>query len=262
MGALDSIAVTTWGASGERIVLVHGGVQGSHTRGAAHFARQEALAAKGFQLVVPDRPGHGQSPSPGRPDDSQADGAWVAELLGDRAHVVGHSFGAVVALAAAARRPGAVKSLTLIEPGMLPVALPRRPVVAFVLRTVLILKLNRAPAKRIRAFAQFMHIPPDLGGASATEEEAVAMGKALDAFQVPKRGVLERELSIIRDGQVPLLVVSGGWSRAMDVTADVVATLGRGERVTLPSPHHFPQLASDEFNALLVRFIAEANARR
>ena len=45
-----------------------------------------------------------------------------AELLGDGAHLVGHSYGAVIALLAAALRPDAVRSLTVSEPGCLRVA--------------------------------------------------------------------------------------------------------------------------------------------
>ena len=45
-----------------------------------------------------------------------------AELLGDGAHLVGHSYGAVIALLAAAERPEAVRSLTISEPGCLRVA--------------------------------------------------------------------------------------------------------------------------------------------
>src|SRR5262249_30613267 len=40
----------------------------------------------------------------------------VAELLGDGAQLVGHSYGGVVSLLAAAQRPEAVRSLVLIEP--------------------------------------------------------------------------------------------------------------------------------------------------
>src|SRR5271165_4633819 len=118
-GPLASIHVARWGHSGPRVVLVHGGAQGTPVGGESNFRAQQPLAQEGWQLIVPDRPGHGRSPDPGRPDDAEADGAWVAALLEDGAHLVGHSFGGCVALAAAARRPEAVRSLTLIEPGML-----------------------------------------------------------------------------------------------------------------------------------------------
>ena len=63
-------------------------------------------------------------------------------FLGDGAHLVGHSFGGCVALAATSRRPTAVKSLTLIEPGMQALAIDRLPVLLFVLRMLATLKLS------------------------------------------------------------------------------------------------------------------------
>jgi pimeloyl-ACP methyl ester carboxylesterase len=58
------------------------------------------------------------------------DAADVVELLGDGAHLVGHSYGGVVAMLAAGLRPQAVRSLALIEPSWLRVAAHDPPVVA------------------------------------------------------------------------------------------------------------------------------------
>ena len=85
-------------------MLIHGGTQGSAVGGSSHFATQERLANEGWQLLVPDRPGHGLSPARGCPDDAALDGEWAASIVGDGAHLVGHSFGACVALAAAVKR--------------------------------------------------------------------------------------------------------------------------------------------------------------
>jgi pimeloyl-ACP methyl ester carboxylesterase len=68
--------VTTWG-SGPRVVLVHGGAQGGPASGDQQWSGQQPLADRGFGLLVPDRPGHGQSPSRG-PEDLEIDAVWVA----------------------------------------------------------------------------------------------------------------------------------------------------------------------------------------
>lgn len=47
---------------------------------------------------------------------------------------------------------------------------------------------------------------------------------------------------------VPFLIVTGGWSPAFDAAADAAAELGGARRITIQSPHHFPQLVSDTFN--------------
>src|SRR6476660_1491875 len=158
----ERVHVTRWGDAGERVLLIHGGVQGNSVSGASHFAAQQRLALRGFQLLVPDRPGHGKSPSPGRPDDAAADGEWAAELLGDSAHLIGHSFGGCVALAAASRRPAAVRSLTLIEPAMLSLA-ARDPRVRRVLLTVVGAQVFSLSARaRMRRMAKILGIPAEI----------------------------------------------------------------------------------------------------
>jgi pimeloyl-ACP methyl ester carboxylesterase len=71
--------------------------------------------------VVVNRPGFGENPSVERVD-FEVDAPLVAELLGDGAHLVGHSYGGVVSLLAAAGRPEAVWSLTVAEPPAFAVA--------------------------------------------------------------------------------------------------------------------------------------------
>jgi pimeloyl-ACP methyl ester carboxylesterase len=257
MTKVSDIHITRWGQAGEKLILIHGGVQGSKQSGSAHFSKQEQLAQHGYEVLVPDRPGHGRSPTPNRPDDAEADGEWVAELLGDGAHLVGHSFGGCVALSAASRRPSAVKTLTLIEPGMQALAVNRLPVLLFLLRMLATLKLSFSAEQRIKRFSKLMHIPDAMGGVALNRKEYEGMGQAVSVLKVPTKETLERQLLQLRKSNIPLLVVTGGWSAGIDITADVVAKLGNGKRVTIPSPHHFPQVYSDDFNALLIQFMHE-----
>src|ERR687886_3094103 len=102
---------------GPRVVLVHGSVG----NGASTWSAQRPLAER-FTLVVPDRPGSPPNPPVDRVDfEEQA--PLVAELLEDGAHLVGHSYGGVISLYAAALRLEAVRSLTLIEPPAFGIAL-------------------------------------------------------------------------------------------------------------------------------------------
>ncbi|RRO16357.1 alpha/beta hydrolase [Saccharopolyspora rhizosphaerae] len=115
---------------GPRVVLVHGpGTWARHdTFG---FGAQLELADE-FQVVLPDRRGYGGSPDVER-NDYRQDAEDVAELVGEGAHLVGHSSGGVVAMLAALHNPAAVRSLTLIEPACFQIALDA-PVVAEAVR--------------------------------------------------------------------------------------------------------------------------------
>ncbi|WP_322890759.1 MULTISPECIES: alpha/beta hydrolase [unclassified Yoonia] len=85
------------------------------------LARHESLlplaGAIGGQATLFDLPGHGRSPDWDGSRDYQAQAvAWAAACCDEPAHLVGHSFGATVALRLAVERPDLVNRLTLIEP--------------------------------------------------------------------------------------------------------------------------------------------------
>ncbi len=255
-----SVYLTRWGDAGPVVVMVHGSAQGSEVGGGRHFAKQAELAPMGWQVIVPDRPGHGRSPSPGRPDDAEADGKWVAELLGEGAHLVGHSFGGCVALAAAAMRPAAVRSLTLIEPAMMPLAIDDPVVQGFAKQLAEIAAGASSPAERAIKFAKLVGIPDAIRGGSS-EAELGRMGKGLKELKLPTPPVLREQLAIVGNAGIPFQVVDGGWNPAYGAVADRVAKLGGGRHVVVKAEHHFPQLVSDEFNRLLVEFMTGAGHR-
>jgi len=251
--------LTTWGTTGPRVVMVHGGAQGTDYSADRHFAAQERLAERGFQLVLPDRPGHGRSASPGRPDDAELDGELVAELLGNSAHLVGHSFGGAVALAAAARRPAAVRSLTLIEPAMALLAMAHPAVREQGMALRELYTTAKSPIDVVVGFGKVIRIPPEVRG-EVNPASLDRMGQGLLQLKLPAPDVLTKELETIKAAGIPLLVVSGGWSPAFEATCDEVARVGGGRRVVIASEHHFPNLVSDEFNEVLAEFMTAADA--
>ena len=259
MSGATSIHITRWGDSGPRVVLVHGGAQGTAVGGETNFSNQRILAERGWQLIVPDRPGHGKSPDPNRPDDAEADGIWVADLLGDGAHLLGHSFGGCIALSAAARRPEAVKSLTLIEPAMLQLAAGNPAVRRQLFAMMLAMTFSFSDARLARRMLKLLGIPPEMRGGS--EQAMLArVGRSLRHVRVPKKEVLTRELTVIKQAGVPLLVISGGWNPAFEATSDAVAAAAGGRRAVIRAGHHFPQIVSDEVNQVFAAFMQEREA--
>lgn len=260
----SGLHITRWGRFGPRVVMVHGSAQGSTIGGELHFQRQALLAQRGWQVVVPDRPGHGRSPDPGRPDDADADGELVAQLLGETgegAHLVGHSFGGCVALAAAVKRPGAVRSLTIIEPAMAALAMDLPIVRRFGLSIVRTLFLSFSATARIQRFVRLVNIPPEIRGGS-NPEELKRMGRAILRLKLPSKPDLLRQLADVKAAGIPVMVVSGGWSPAFEAVSDRVAELAGGRRVVIDSPHHFPQQVSDEFNQVLAGFMTASDEAR
>ena len=116
-----------WGpATAPPVLLLHGG-SGSWT----HWVRNIApLADAGWQVLVPDMPGFGDSAAP--PDGHDADvlPGWLElgaqQLLGDQpVALVGFSFGALVAGLWAQARPQRVARLVLVgSPGLSTERLP------------------------------------------------------------------------------------------------------------------------------------------
>ena len=270
------IHVRHWSSAGPRVLMVHGGVQGGLGGGPSTFDGQEALAARGWQIEVVDRPGFGQSPSRG-PDDMEADAVWIADMLGGGAHVVAHSWGAAEALLAAARRPEAVASLVLVEPA-LEALLPTDPgfknnavaQAAISMRMQQIMSAS-TPAEYSMSFVR------SLGTADTGTDNpnAVAAALAADPAQAARIGCsllrgkmaspqafLQAAEAVARAG-VPVLVISGGWSPAYVAAGELTAKLTNGRHMIVSSPSHFVQMANaPAFNDAVDQFMREAEAKK
>ena len=103
------------GAGPDPIVLVHGAV----VSGRYMVPTAERLAVS-HRVLVPDLPGFGHSEDPARPlrvpELASALLAWLDAAGVARAHIVGNSLGAQVAVAAAQAAPHRVGSLILVGP--------------------------------------------------------------------------------------------------------------------------------------------------
>ena len=239
-----SVHVTVWHQAGPEappVVLIHG----SMTWGTACFEKQRPLA-ESYRLLVMDRRGYGSSPDIER-SDYDVDTADVIELLGDRAHVVGHSYGGVVAMLAAARCPEAVRSLALIEPAAFGAA-AAHPAVAAALRrmreAVASIPADPSPATYLRLSAEAMGTPrPELSP---------------DRLRAARTALLERPswdaeipLEPLASAAWPKLVINGTWEtaapayrawigEAMTACGAIVAERIGGALLRVPGAAHEP----------------------
>jgi len=238
--------VTEWG-KGQRVVLVHGGTPGG---GAVSFAAQKELEQR-WHLVLPDRPGHGLSPRQGR-EDFERDAELLIPLLAeDQSHLVGHSYGAVVALCMAVRLPHAVRSLTLIEP----------PAFCFALE-------NPAVAEMARANRELFENPPlDPADLLQTFFNLVGIN-----IQVPKplpapllniandltdiRGPDEAKIAAadLTAGGYPICVLTSGNIAGFEGIAEAIGKKTGAEHIVVPGADHAVQNQGELVNRLLEQF--------
>jgi pimeloyl-ACP methyl ester carboxylesterase len=253
----DEIHVTRWG-SGTPVLLIHGGPQGGPNGGETAWAKQRPLADEGWELILPDRPGHGASPSRG-PERIDADARWVAEMLDGGMHLAGHSYGGCIAIEAAALRPEAVRSLTIVEAAAASVIPDHPAVVANAQNAVAALMSSATPRERYLAFARFAGIPEEMSG-RLDEETQTRMGEGLAVMQTPYQWDAKAAIARIADAQIPFLTVTGGWSDSMAAIADALADQLDGRHVVLDTGHHFPQFHPD-FNPTVAAFFVAADQR-
>ena len=237
----------------ERVVLVHGSVLGA--RGT--WGAQRPLADR-FDLLVLDRPGFAPNP-PVERIDFERDAAVVADLLVPGDHLVGHSYGAVISLLAAAARRDVLASLTVIEPPATGVAL-ENPAVAEFARAGADLWANGPrddPEAFLRAFLAAVGSEYDPPSPLPPELEQAARALANE------RGPWEAEIPLVELAAAPFatLVVSGAHHPAFDGICDVLERGLGAERLVLPGYGHTVQ-RHPGFNDRLAGFVHRAAAEK
>jgi pimeloyl-ACP methyl ester carboxylesterase len=246
VGAATNVHVTVWG-DGEPAVLVHG----SFGWGEETWREQRPLADD-YKLLVLDRRGFGASPANGRVDfDRDADD--VAELLGERAHLVGHSYGGVVSLLAAARRPDAVRSLVLIEPPAFGLARGDDAVEALIANIEAAAAATQDPSEYRAAFLRGFGFPAN---ATPLAGESLAAARASMTERPPWEADIP--LDELAGAGLRVLLVQGDWcpaptsaralaGEAFRAVCDVLYDCLEPERALFPAAHN-PQKLGDVFN--------------
>ena len=204
---MSDLFVESWG-SGVPVVLVHG----SLATGSDEWQAQRPLADGGFCLLVPDRRGYGRSPA-AQGEDFLVDADDVANLMGDGAHLVGHSYGGLAVLFAAARRPDATLSLTLLEPAAFALGRHHQAARTLVAEVRSLWDQEVPDEEWVIHFLQAVGSDPD-----ALSHELIAA--AVPLVPVLRRGrpmwELELPIAALASATFPKLVVSGGHSDGFD----------------------------------------------
>jgi pimeloyl-ACP methyl ester carboxylesterase len=184
--------------------------------------------------------------------------------------LVGHSFGGAEALLAAARRPDGVRALVLVEPA-LHALLPRSKVMetnqqarkAFLEFGEALLS-SKTTAEYGTVFADSLGPGTGAGTALANDPgKAASLGCALLRARMASPESLRAAAETVARAEIPVLVISGGWSPIFDAVGELAAELTHGEHVIVPSMNHFPQLVNPgAFNDAITAFVNKKARRR
>jgi pimeloyl-ACP methyl ester carboxylesterase len=227
-----------------RLLLVHGSVVNAELT----WAAQKPLADR-FELVLPNRRGFPPGPDVDRVD-FEDEAAWFEQFLEPGTHVVGHSYGGVIALLLAAEQPE-LGSLTVIEPPATSVARGVPAVDAFVAGAERLWREGpRDPGEFLAAFltAVGTPIPPgELNAALLQGARTLMVERLPSEAQIP--------LDKLAAAPFPKLVVTGAHGAAFEAIADVLESRLPAERVVLPGAGHSVQRLGEPFNAVLERWI-------
>jgi pimeloyl-ACP methyl ester carboxylesterase len=231
------------------VVLVHGIILG----GKYAWVEQRPLAER-FTLVAPDRPGHGDTSADGR-QDFERDAVLVADqLLDEPSHLVGLSYGAIVAALAAARRPEGVRSLTLGEPPAWALVPDDPEVVAYGARRPIPEDADADPRRILEAIFDYLGI--DLPLADPLPAPLEQGARALIGLRHP--GEAQLPVDELAAADFPKLVVSGGHNHAFEAVADRLAEGLGAERAVIPGAGHLVPSTGAPFNARLEAFLRSA----
>ncbi|WP_158607896.1 alpha/beta fold hydrolase [Nocardia panacis] len=250
---MTDLVAERWGASGPRIVMVHGSLSSAATA----FGEQQVLADR-YRIVAPYRRGYRPSPDTARIDPDR-DAAEIVELLGDGAHLVGTSMGGVIAMRAAALAPERVWSLTVIEPPALPngAGRPAADKLAAALRAHWaqsdLTDLETFAAGFLAALSMDMRLPSPLPEPLA---EAV---RNLTTERPWETGVPLEKLAATT---FPKLVVTGGGTPGFEDVADALAEGMSAKRVLFEGSPHAVQRIGRRFNDELLDHLRSAEAAR
>jgi pimeloyl-ACP methyl ester carboxylesterase len=234
-----------------RLLLVHGSVVNAELT----WSAQKTLA-ESFETVAPNRRGFPPGPDVEHVDfEDEAD--WLEQFLEPGTHLVGHSYGGLIALLAAARRPELLCSLTVIEPPAFGVA---RGVPAVDQLTARIeghwTSSPRDPAEFLRGFFALVGSSSPPGNFT---QDLLQGARTLMVERNPAEA--EVPLDELACAPFPKLVVSGGHSAAFEAVCDVLEERLGAERAVLPGAGHSVQRLGEPFNELLTKFVLRAEAQ-
>ena len=231
---------------GPRLVLVHGSIG----FGPRVWEAQTELADR-YTLVIPTRSGYPPNP-PLAFIDFEEQAAELAALLEDGDHLLGQSYGGVVAMLAADAGPP-LRSLSVLEPPAFGVVRGDEAVESFL---DVVASAPRDPRGYLETFT------PAVGSMRPLPDPLPKPLEAGARAAIAERPPSEAEIPLVslRARPFPKLVVSGGHHPAFDAVCDVLERELPALRAVVPGAGHGIPRAPG-LNDVLAEFLARAVIR-
>lgn len=242
------LAYDVAGAGDSAMIFIHGWCCDR-----SYFAPQFEHFAAGRAVAAMDVRGHGDSSQPGP-------GGYAVETLADdalavaaaagftRPVVVGHSLGALVGLACAAR-PGATRALVMVDPAPITNEAAR----AFFRESVAAIDADDDRSWRT-AFVRGMFLPTDVARRAAIIQDMPAVSPGIAAALIRAMGEFDGASAL---GKVTVPVLSIGSAVPTNEPADLRSACPAITIGQTVGAGHFNQLeVPDQVNAMIEQFMA------
>jgi pimeloyl-ACP methyl ester carboxylesterase len=256
--------------SGPTVLCLHS----SAGSGQQWQALAQSLAER-FRVVCVDAHGHGRSaePDPGLHVLAQ-DAAWLAPIVEQAdagVHLVGHSYGAALAIRLALAHPARVRSLALYEPVLFSllddpsVPAPAREEIVQVGRSIALWVQMRQPLRAARLFVDFWSGPGAWRALGARQQKVVAARLPVVADHFESLLGCGITLAHVARLRVPTLLMSGARSRrsALSLVNALVAAWPHADLLRFPDLGHLgPVTHGERVNRVIARFIERVEVGR
>ena len=251
------------GENVSQIVMIHG----DFSDGYESWARAFDLIPRRYRTIVAERPGVGVHLGPDDWFSIAGEASYLGGALDEMSlpsfHLVGHSYGALVALEVAIARPDGVRSLHLIEPPLLDL-LPEQPLVQEMNRRVRAIVENHATVgddTTTKAFFSMIGADRAVERMQGTAEwdrlcahaSRFARGEPASNY---RRGKLDRLRT-----DIPVTLYTGGRSHPALrlITAELARIIDRARLVDVAEAGHAVQMSGAAFVDALLSIVEKVD---
>lgn len=222
-----------------------------------------------YRTVPIDRPGFGEDLGPDTRFSISGEARYLLDTLGDMGitsfHLVGHSYGALIALEMAVTRSDAIRSLHLIEPPLLDLA-PNQPLVQEMDRRVRLILEHHANIGDEATTEEFFSM---IGADRAIERMRGTLawdrlcGHATRFARGEPAGAFPSSVLDRLDRTIPVGLYSGGRSHpALRLIVTKLADrLSDARLLDVPDAGHAVQMSGNVFAESLLSLVRDADQR-